>query len=83
MRHLALILITSSLFTACVTEADQAIWNETKTAFSSEGRLFSSAMAEIKGEQVDTSNIAEKDLVEPNMEAEEGNQKPAEATTGR
>lgn len=82
MRHLALILITSSFFTACMTDTDKALWAETKDAFSSEGKLVSSAVAEIKGEGQSDAEIAEKNKAEPAVEAP-AEQKPVEATTGR
>lgn len=30
MKHIILIVLTSSLFTACMTEADKALWLEAK-----------------------------------------------------
>lgn len=82
MKHLALILLTSSLFTACMTEADKALWVETKDVFSSDGIMVSAAVAEIKAAP---SEEAVADEAKGTEEAPETAvaPKPAEATTGR
>lgn len=69
MRHVALILLTSSFFTACITEADRALWTETKETLSS-GKFASLEPSE-------AASIAESD------KDEELEDKPAQATTGR
>lgn len=79
MRHLALILITSSFFTACMTDTDKALWAETKETFET-GKF-----ANLDAAGPDASNVAASDdekVQDKEVEAIEA-PKPSEATTGR
>lgn len=82
VKHVALILLTSPLFTSCVTEADKALWVETKVLFSTDGRLMSSAAAEVKEASLADDSAAQGLAPEPNLkvlQAPHG----ADASTGR
>lgn len=82
MKHLALILLSSSLFTACMTEADKALWVETKDVFSSDGIMVSAAVAEIKADP-SAEAVADQDKNSAEEQEAPVTPKPAEATTGR
>ncbi|RYZ80808.1 MAG: hypothetical protein EOP04_25175 [Proteobacteria bacterium] len=79
MRHLALILLTSSFFTACMTDTDKALWSETKETFAT-GKF-----ASLDAAAPDSSNVADSEnekVQDKDVEAIEA-PKPSEATTGR
>ena len=82
MKHLALILLSSSFFTACMTEADKALWVETKDVFSSDGIMVAAAVAELKAAP-SAEVVAEQDETPAKAQEALVNPKPAEATTGR
>jgi hypothetical protein len=85
MRSLALILLTSSFFTACMTDTDKALWSEAKETFAT-GRF-----ASLNESQTEESAIVSSDAAKASDETEVKAKDPAparlsepgQATTGR
>ncbi len=83
MKHIALIVLASLSFTACMTETDRVLWTETKDIFSSEGTLISSALQETKSEKKEETAEKSAPKAPPADDEQIEAPKPMEATTGR
>jgi hypothetical protein len=69
MKHIILIVLTSSLFTACMTQADKALWLEAKNTLGGKSETVAAEApqpaAEAKGELKTSKSSLPKDEVAP------------------